>query len=234
MNAVLGGEVEEVLLLVAHHHGDVGYAALEELADLPLDEHLLVHAQHALGALVGERDEAAREARGHDDSVVHAVGLERFDPALGDAAGVQEAPLGAGAHSGGGSLTGESGYLGERLCGRLLTGFGERAEDNELVSRDCHDRSFLPFPDECLTLALFQIRCTWWVRGLVDFLFDMRAELHTMTCWSTASWEEVHGKPGRQAALHQTQHDLELGGLVDLSWLSVAHHCPCGSLVAKL
>lgn len=88
LDAVLGGEVEEVLLLVAHDYGDVGDATFEELLDLALDEDLALHAQHTLGALVGEGHEAAGESGGHDDGVVHAVGLEGVHAALGDTAGL--------------------------------------------------------------------------------------------------------------------------------------------------
>lgn len=70
-------KVEEVLLLVADNHGDVGDAGGEQLLDLALDEHLAAHLQQAFGLLVGDGGEPRRESRGQDDCVFHAIGLER-------------------------------------------------------------------------------------------------------------------------------------------------------------
>ena len=71
-----------MLLLVAHHHGDVGYACLAQLADLAFDQHLAAHHQKALGLLVGYGREARRKARRHDHGVFHPVGLQRRNTLL--------------------------------------------------------------------------------------------------------------------------------------------------------
>ena len=70
-------EIEEVLLLVADDHGDVGDARSQQLLDLAFDEHFAAHLQQAFGLLVGDGSEPGREARGQDDRVLHAIGLER-------------------------------------------------------------------------------------------------------------------------------------------------------------
>ena len=69
-------KVEEVLFLVADNHGDVGNACSQQLLDLALDEHFAAHLQQALGLFVGNGGEPGREARGQDDGVFHAIGLE--------------------------------------------------------------------------------------------------------------------------------------------------------------
>ena len=86
LHAELLGQVEEVLLLVAHDDRHVLDAGLVQLADLPLDQDLVAHAQHALGALVGNRGEALGQPRSHDDGVVHPVGLQGGSARLGQVA----------------------------------------------------------------------------------------------------------------------------------------------------
>ena len=83
-HAKLTCQIEEVLLLVAHHHGDVGNARLLELADLPLDEDLSANAEKTLGLLVGDGGEARGKARGHDNGVFNLVGLQRLEPVDGE------------------------------------------------------------------------------------------------------------------------------------------------------
>ena len=72
-------EVEEGFLHVSHDDGDVGDAHLLKLADLPLDEHLAAHGEHAFGLLVGKRREARRQPRRHDDGVVDLVGRKSLE-----------------------------------------------------------------------------------------------------------------------------------------------------------
>ena len=72
-------EVEEGFLHIPHDDGDVGDAHLLKLANLPLDEHLAAHGEHAFGLLVGKRGEARGEARRHDDGVVDLVGRKRLE-----------------------------------------------------------------------------------------------------------------------------------------------------------
>ena len=92
--------MEEVLLLVADDDGDVRDPGGVQLLDLPLDEDLPAHAQHALGTLVGDGGEALGQAGGHDDRVVDPIGFQSLD------AGRCDAPIGdvpgrlAGAHGG--------------------------------------------------------------------------------------------------------------------------------------
>ena len=73
-------KAEELLLHVADHHDDVVDARFLELADLALDEHFAAHLEHAFGALVGKGGEARRQAGGHDDGVLHAVGGKGREP----------------------------------------------------------------------------------------------------------------------------------------------------------
>ena len=77
-------KVEEVLLLVAHHHGDVVDAGLLELADLALDKHLAAHLQDAFGLLVG--DGAKRlESPAAMMTALSTCRLERREPRIGEA-----------------------------------------------------------------------------------------------------------------------------------------------------
>ena len=78
MNAKLACKVEEVLLLIANHNGNVSDARLLELANLALDKDLAANSEEALGLLVGDGGKARGEASGHDDGVSHLVGLERL------------------------------------------------------------------------------------------------------------------------------------------------------------
>ena len=138
LHAVLCGQVEEVLLLIAHRHGDVRDASSEQLLYLALDKNLPSHAQHPLGALVGEGDKAAGEACRQNDGVSHAVGLERRDAPLGDAAVLDEAGLLAGADGGLRRVAGEVGESRKVVWSRGRPRRGERAEDLELVSCERH------------------------------------------------------------------------------------------------
>ena len=132
-HAVLCRKVEEVLLLVAHHHGDVRDAALEELTNLALDEHLALYAEHALGTFVGERDKAAGQAGRHDDGVADAVRLKRFDALLGDAPVSDEAIALAGSNGGVHGAEREPGLFGDGSLGKALPGLREGAQDAKLV-----------------------------------------------------------------------------------------------------
>ena len=57
-NAELLLQIEEVLLLVPHHHDDVADARLSQLTDLPLYQHLAAHHHKPLGLLVGDGSKA--------------------------------------------------------------------------------------------------------------------------------------------------------------------------------
>ena len=90
-----------------------------QLADLPLDQDLVAYAEHALGALVGDRGEALGQARRHDDGVVHPVGLQGGPARLGQVALLDVAGRLALAHGG---VDPPQGHAG----GRLDLALGER------------------------------------------------------------------------------------------------------------
>ena len=79
MNAKLACQVEEVLLLVAHHDGDVRDAGFLELANLTLDEYFATNTEETLGLLIGDRGKARGEASGHDDGIAYLVGFEGLE-----------------------------------------------------------------------------------------------------------------------------------------------------------
>ena len=72
-------KVEKGFLHIPHDNGDVGDARLSKLADLPLDEHLAAHGEHAFGLLIGKRREARGQPGCHDDGVVDLVGRKRLE-----------------------------------------------------------------------------------------------------------------------------------------------------------
>lgn len=63
-------EVEELLLLVAHNHGDVLDASLAKLADLPLEEHLAPVFEKTLGLVVQRREKLGGLAGSKDNGLV--------------------------------------------------------------------------------------------------------------------------------------------------------------------
>ena len=77
-------QIEERLLHVAHHHGDVDDAGFLQLANLALDQHLAAHAQHAFRPLIRKRHKPRRQTRRHDDSVIHLIRLQRLRARFGE------------------------------------------------------------------------------------------------------------------------------------------------------
>ena len=66
-------KIEELLLLVAHNHGDVLDARLAKLADLPLDKHLAFVFEKPLGLIVQRREELRRLAGGKNNRGIYLV-----------------------------------------------------------------------------------------------------------------------------------------------------------------
>jgi len=158
------GQVEEVLLLAAHH-GDVSDARLVELADLALDEGLTAHAQGPLGVLVGDGGEALGQARGHDDGVVHAVRLRRLQTGVRDAPPADDAAAGLElAHGGVDASQGHARGLVEPALGEGLVGARERVEDVELGlgERSGHRSTIRSSRSKCLRA----FECSRWPGGV--------------------------------------------------------------------
>ena len=83
-NAVLLGKVGELVCAIANNNGDVCDPRLVELANLALNEDLAAYAREPLGSPVRDGHKARREASGHDDRVLYAIGLQRLAAKLGD------------------------------------------------------------------------------------------------------------------------------------------------------
>ena len=137
-HAVLLGQVEELLLLVAEDDGYVGDSRLAELADLALDEHLAAYPDQALGALVGHGGEARGESCGHDDGIVDAVGREGGAAGRGDAAAGEEAEPGELAAGGVDASQRQAAAPCRAALARL--GVLEQVKENlELLLREVYD-----------------------------------------------------------------------------------------------
>jgi len=127
-----------VLLLIPDDDGDGVDARLAQLLDLPLDEHLAAHAQKPLGLLVGDGGEAGGQSRRQDDGIVHLVGSQGRDAALGGAALRDEALGGQGFHRAVDCAQGKPRGLGD-LALRAMGVQHDFPQDEELVLAQTHN-----------------------------------------------------------------------------------------------
>ena len=132
VHPVLLSEVEEVLLLVAHNHRDVGDSGLVKLADLALHQDLPAHLERALGALVADGRETRGYAGGHDDGAGDPVGFEGLAASGGQGAVVNVAQGLALAGRRVDATQAHPGDLGEGALGEGALLLQERGQDVEL------------------------------------------------------------------------------------------------------
>ena len=138
-------EVEERFLHVADDHGDVIDACLLELADEAFDENLALDFEQRLGLFERERGKPRSHARGEDDGVVDAIGLERGDSgARGRGAAVEQALFlergdGLVHRSNRDARLGGDVALGRLPCGAVCENL-ELVVVNHYFSHSCHEK----------------------------------------------------------------------------------------------
>ena len=79
---VLAAQIQEVLLFIPHHNGDIRNTGFKQLLNLTLNKNFTTYAEQALRTLVGNGCKARRQSCCHNDCIVYLVRFKRINAAL--------------------------------------------------------------------------------------------------------------------------------------------------------